>query len=175
LFFPDLFCSFCNLLGALKNRSINNIFDRSTFCTAACSELGKYICSSASFSPFCSFFLFIICFCLIVFCCLFNFLLVHYNSVQFCVVCILYYPQFVLFCSNKKKKRRDFLFYFCSWPCKFRIFDRSNKSSIDRPLHSIDRPQLSRQLLDKISSRNFVPTCKYSYFYFSCYLCLHFC
>lgn len=106
-------------------------------------------------------FLFIICFCLTVFCCLFNFPLVHYNLVQ-----ILFSLHFTLssicFILFKKKKKRDFLFYFClcSWPCKFQIVDRSNKISIDplsidRLLNSIDRPQLRRQLLDKISSRKF--------------------
>lgn len=90
-----------------------------------------------------------------------NFPLVHYNLVQ-----ILFSLHFTLssicFILFKKKKERDFLFYFClcSWSCTFQIVDRSNNISIDplsidRPLNSIDRPQLRRQLLDKISSRKF--------------------
>jgi hypothetical protein len=121
-----------------------------------------------------------------------NFPLVPYNLVQilFSLHFTLSSICFILFKKKKKEKERDFLFYFClcSWPCKFQIIDRSNKISIDplsidRPLNSIDRPQLRRQLLDKISSRKFF-TKKNSFWsqlvsiliyfiYFCCYSCVN--
>jgi uncharacterized membrane protein len=121
-------------------RSIEIDFDLANFLHSSSSELGEYLCSSTSFRPFCSF-LFIICFCLIVFCCLFNFILVHYNLVQIlCSLCLLL-PSicFILFEQKIKKKKKSFLFCFCSRFC-FCInirsidfyFDRSIDFKLDR-------------------------------------------